>query len=127
MPHLGPIFAVFKIYLHNQWSEFNSNYKNLVWQKVSYVRPSIVLDNYIIVIELFNLKVQKKISGFTAIVSRSWTASLGSYKELKRCRFAPFSWVLEVDPLSSDSVLVTLLFVCTDVFSFGPIRFSYVE
>ena len=59
MPHLGPIFAVFKIYLHNQWSEFNSNYKNLVWQKVSYVRPSIVLDNYIIVIELFNLKVQK--------------------------------------------------------------------
>ena len=60
MPHLGPIFGVFKIYLHNQWSEFNSNYKNLVRKKVSYVRPSIVLDNYIILIEFFNLKVQKK-------------------------------------------------------------------
>ena len=59
MPPSGPIFAVFKIFLYNQWSEFNSNYENLVWQKVSYVRPSIVLDNYIIVIELSNLKVQK--------------------------------------------------------------------
>ena len=39
--------------------KFNSNYENLVWQKVSYVRPSIVLDNYIIVIDLFNLKVNK--------------------------------------------------------------------
>ena len=59
MPHLGPIFEVFKLFLYNQWSEFNSNYENLVQQKVSYVRLSIVLDNYIIVIELSNLKVQK--------------------------------------------------------------------
>ena len=55
-----PIFEVFKIFLYNQWSEFNSNCEKLMWQTVSYVRQSIVLDNYIIVIELSNRKVQKK-------------------------------------------------------------------
>ena len=78
MPHLGPIFEVFKLFLYNQWLEFNSNYENLVRQKVSYVRPSIVLDNCIIVIELSNLKVQKKFWDLPPLRLDHG----GSYKEL---------------------------------------------